>query len=103
MTAAPVSAPAGHAPSQRIDKFLWFVRLAKSRSVAQAMAERGVMRLNGRRIERAHSPVHIGDLITLAQGDRIRVVRVVRLPERRGPAIEAALCYEELALGNGQE
>jgi len=89
----------GHAPSLRIDKFLWFVRLAKSRSIAQAMAERGIMRLNGRRIERAHSPVRVGDLLTLAQGDRIRVVRVLRLPDRRGPASEAQGCYEELELG----
>ena len=89
----------GHAPSLRIDKFLWFVRLAKSRSIAQAMAERGIMRLNGRRVERAHSPVRVGDLLTLAQGDRIRVVRVLRLPDRRGPASEAQGCYEELELG----
>ena len=92
---------AAHAPSQRIDKFLWFARLAKSRSVAQAMAERGIMRLNGRRIDRAHSPVRVGDLITLAQGQRIRVVRVRNLPQRRGPASEAEACYEELEMGKG--
>ena len=57
------------------------------------------MRLNGRRVDRAHSPVRIGDLLTLAQGDRVRVVRVLRLPDRRGPASEAANCYEELELG----
>lgn len=57
------------------------------------------MRLNGRRIERAHSAVRIGDLITLAQDDRVRVVRVLKLPERRGPASEAQSCYEELKLG----
>lgn len=93
------NAPAS-APSQRIDKFLWFVRLSRSRSAAQALAEKGVMRLNGRRIERAHSPVRVGDLITLPHGERVRVVRVLRLPERRGPASEAADCYDELQLGN---
>lgn len=98
---ASPAVPSGHAPAQRIDKFLWFVRLAKSRSIAQAMAERGIMRVNGRRVERAHSPVRIGDLLTLAQGDRVRVVRVLHLPGRRGPAHEAALCYEELELGPG--
>ncbi|MGD9811127.1 MAG: RNA-binding S4 domain-containing protein [Sphingobium sp.] len=94
-----ISATTGHGPAQRIDKYLWFVRLAKSRSIAQAMAERGIMRLNGRRIDRAHSPVRVGDLITLAQGERVRVVRVLDLPSRRGPANEAVRCYEELALG----
>jgi len=91
--------PSGHAPAQRIDKFLWYVRLAKSRSIAQAMAERGIMRLNGRRVDRAHCPVRVGDLLTLAQGERVRVVRVLRLPDRRGPAVEAGGCYEELELG----
>lgn len=93
--------PARHEPGLRIDKFLWFARLASSRSAAQAMAQRGIMRLNGRRVERAHSPVRIGDLITLAQGSRIRVVRVVSLPHRRGPAPEARDCYEDLTLGDG--
>lgn len=94
------SVAAGSLPSQRIDKFLWFVRLARSRSFAQALAEQGVMRLNGRRIERAHSPVRVGDLITFPQGPEVKVVRVLRLPERRGPASEAAGCYDELQLGN---
>lgn len=92
-------AQSGHAPTLRIDKYLWFVRLAKSRSAAQAMAEQGTMRVNGRRIERAHSPVRIGDLITFVQGPRVRVVRVLGLPPRRGPASDAQTCYEELQLG----
>lgn len=95
----PVGDAMAHAPALRIDKFLWFTRLAKSRTVAQTMAERGIMRVNGRRVERAHSAVRVGDLITLAQGDRIRVVRVLGLPGRRGPAREAQLCYEDLQLG----
>lgn len=95
------SAPVGnHGPSLRIDKFLWFVRLAKSRSVAQKMAEEGHIRLNGRRIERAHSPVRTGDLITFPHHHGVRVVRVVQLPGRRGPAPEAQSCYEELKLGD---
>ncbi|MBB6124759.1 RNA-binding S4 domain-containing protein [Sphingobium subterraneum] len=90
-----------HAPGQRIDKFLWFTRLASSRSAAQALAGKGVVRLNGRRIDRAHSPVRVGDLVTLPQGERVRVVRILALPERRGPASEASTCYDELELGQG--
>jgi ribosome-associated heat shock protein Hsp15 len=89
-----------HGPSLRIDKFLWFARLAASRSVAQKMAEDGHIRLNGRRIERAHSPVRAGDLITFPHASGVRVVRVIALPGRRGPAPEAQTCYEELKLGN---
>jgi ribosome-associated heat shock protein Hsp15 len=89
----------GHGPSLRLDKFLWFVRLAPSRSSAQALAERGIIRLNGRRIERAHAPVRIGDLITVPQGAVVRVIRVEQLPVRRGPASEAQLCYSVILPG----
>lgn len=82
-----------------MDKFLWFARLAPNRSSAQALAERGIVRLNGRRIERAHAPVRVGDLITFPQGDMIRVIRVEKLPERRGPAVEAQLCYSMITPG----
>jgi len=89
----------GHGPSLRIDKYLWFARLSKSRSTAQKLAEDGHIRLNGRRIERAHAPVRAGDLITFPHGEGVRVVRVTALPARRGPAPEAQGCYEELTVG----
>jgi ribosome-associated heat shock protein Hsp15 len=84
----------------RLDKYLWFVRLAPNRSSAQALAERGIIRLNGRRVERSHTPVRIGDLITLPQGNIIRVIRVEKLPDRRGPASEAQLCYSAITPGS---
>ncbi|MGF7170788.1 ribosome-associated heat shock protein Hsp15 [Sphingobium xanthum] len=84
----------------RLDKYLWFVRLAPNRSSAQALAERGIIRLNGRRVERSHTPVRIGDLITLPQGNVIRVIRVEKLPDRRGPASEAQLCYSAITPGS---
>lgn len=89
----------GHGPSLRIDKYLWFARLSKSRSMAQKLAEDGHMRLNGRRIDRAHAPVRAGDLITFPHIGGVRVVRVLALPARRGPATEAQSCYEELTIG----
>jgi len=75
------------------------VRLAPDRSSAQALAERGIIRLNGRRIDRAHVPVRIGDLITMPQGQTVRVIRVEALPARRGPASEAQLCYSAIVPG----
>jgi len=86
--------------SQRIDKFLWYTRLARSRSFAQGLAEAGHIRLNGRRVDRAHAPVRLGDLITLPHGLSVRVVRVSALPLRRGPAMEAQDCYEEIGIGS---
>lgn len=95
----PVSGFSVSGPSLRIDKFLWFARLARSRSLAQGLAEAGHIRLNGRRIDRAHAPVRPGDLITLPHGTSARVVRVAALPARRGPAVEAQRCYEEIRIG----
>ena len=85
-------------PTLRIDKFLWFARLTKSRSIAQKLAEQGVIRVNGRRIERSHIAVRPGDLITFPHGGGARVVRIAALPKRRGPAPEAGACYEELTV-----
>lgn len=80
----------------RIDKLLWYLRLTKTRSLAQAMAEAGHMRLNGRRVERAHAKVTVGDVVTLVQGGQLRVIELLVLPVRRGPAPEAQSCYRVL-------
>ncbi len=82
--------------TMRLDRFLWWVRLAKTREVAQGLAEQGTLRLNGRRIERAAVPVRCNDTITFLHGGRVRAVRVLALPHRRGPAPEARACYSEL-------
>jgi len=80
----------------RIDKLLWFIRLAKSRPVAQAMAEAGTIRLNGRRVDRAHQRIAEGDILTVPVGMRVRVIEILALPARRGPASEAQACYRAL-------
>lgn len=80
----------------RIDKLLWFLRLAKTRPIAQALAEDGHIRLNGRRIERAHQKIVVGDVLTLPTPAGVRVIEIVALPVRRGPAPEAQSCYRVL-------
>jgi ribosome-associated heat shock protein Hsp15 len=80
----------------RIDKLLWFLRFAKSRSIAQAMAARGHIRLNGRRVDRSHQKVTAGDILTIPLGRRVRVIELLALPDRRGPAPEAQSCYRVL-------
>ena len=80
----------------RIDKALWFLRFAKSRSVAQAMAAQGHIRRNGRRIERAHQKVAAGDILTIPFNRGVRVIELLALPTRRGPAPEAQSCYRVL-------
>ena len=86
-------------PTIRLDKFLWFTRLAKSRSLAQHVAESGHLRIGGRTVDRAHCPVRVGDVLTFALDDRVRIVRVEALPTRRSPGAEARLSYTDLSPG----
>lgn len=83
-------------PSLRLDKWLWYARFFKSRSLAARACAAGEVRLNGTRIEKAHALVRAGDVLTFAAGSRIRVVRVAALGVRRGPAPEAQALYVDL-------
>jgi ribosome-associated heat shock protein Hsp15 len=80
----------------RIDKLLWYLRLARSRTVAQAMAEDGHLRLNGRRVDRAHLKIATGDVLTVPIGQGVQVLQLLALPARRGPAPEARAHYRVL-------
>jgi len=80
----------------RLDKFLWFARITKTRTAAQAFVENGRVRIDGRVAERASVPVKVGSVLTFAHHDRVRVLRVDALPSRRGPAPEAATCITDL-------
>ena len=80
----------------RIDKLLWFLRLARSRSFAREWAEAGHIRLNGRRVEKAACAIAAGDVLTLPLRTQVRVIEILALPVRRGPAAEAQSCYRVL-------
>ena len=80
----------------RIDRYLHCIRLVKSRTLAQAVVDEGHVRIDGRRVEKLSEEVRVGSMIALPLHGRIRVLRVLSLPERRGPAPEARLCYEEI-------
>jgi ribosome-associated heat shock protein Hsp15 len=80
----------------RIDKLLWFLRFAKTRSVAQTMVQEGHIRLDGRRVERAHQAVTAGSVLVLPLPQGVRVIEILALPLRRGPASEAQSCYRVL-------
>ena len=84
------------AEALRLDKFLWFARIAKTRALAQALAEQGRLRLNSRPVDKAHVPVRIGDVLSFAQRGTVRVLQVEALPDRRGPPAEARSLYCEL-------
>jgi ribosome-associated heat shock protein Hsp15 len=80
----------------RLDKFLWFARLARKREFAQEIAQAGHLRIDGRAVDRAHAAVRVGNVLSFPLHGRVRVIRVEALPSRRGPASEARLCYRDL-------
>lgn len=80
----------------RLDKLLWFLRLAHSRSFAQDWIRAGHFRLNGRRVERASAVIKPGDVLVLPLRQSVTVIEVLALPVRRGPAAEARACYRAL-------
>ena len=82
----------------RIDRFLFFIRLVKSRTLAQAIIDEGHVRIEGKRVEKPSEEVRAGSVIALPLHGRTRVLRVLTLPGRRGPAAEARSCYEELGI-----
>lgn len=80
----------------RLDKFLWFARIVKTRALAQQLAEGGRIRIGGRVVDRAHASVRVGDVLSFAQRGAVRVLRVEALPTRRGPPAEARALYSEI-------
>jgi ribosome-associated heat shock protein Hsp15 len=81
---------------QRLDKWLWFARFVKSRTLAARLVGDGFVRVNGQRVENPAKGVAVGDVITVAAARTTTVVRVESLGVRRGPAPEARQLYSEL-------
>jgi len=81
---------------QRIDKWLWHARMVRTRGDAAALAEKGHIRLNGRRVAGSSQPVRIGDVVTVALDRAVRVVEVQGFCERRGGAPLARSLYREI-------
>ena len=85
---------------QRLDKWLWFARFAKTRTLAAKLVTSGFVRLNGQRTDNAAKAVAIGDVVTVALARTTLVVRIEGLGERRGPAMEARQLYADLDRDN---
>jgi ribosome-associated heat shock protein Hsp15 len=85
---------------QRLDKWLWFARFAKTRTLAAKMVTSGYVRLNGQRTDNAAKAVAVGDVVTIALPRTTLVVRIEGIGERRGPAPEARLLYLDLSQDN---
>jgi len=82
----------------RIDRYLHCIRLVKSRTIAQSLLAEGRVRIDGKRVEKSSEEVRVGSVIALPLRDQVRILKVLALPERRGPAPEARTFYEELGI-----
>ena len=80
----------------RLDKWFWYARFIKSRSLATKLCNSGKVRVNGSLIKKAHQSVAPGDVLTFPVGHHIRVIKIIKLGNRRGPAKEAQALYEDL-------
>ena len=79
-----------------MDKWLWHARFYKTRTLAASQVSAGHVRLNGDKIQKRATMVTVDDVLTFAQGDHIRVIKVLGIGTRRGPAPEAQTLYEDL-------
>ena len=89
----PLTPPA----RQRLDRWLFFSRVIKSRTLAQKLIESGAVRVNSERTLDSDHKVGAGDVLTMTVSRRLLVWRIVDAGTRRGPALEAALLYQDLS------
>jgi len=82
--------------SQRIDKWLWYSRLIKTRTQASRLIVAGKIRLNRVRVQKPATGLRVGDIVTAVIGGNVRVAKILDLGRRRGPAADALLLYEDL-------
>ena len=81
---------------QRLDKWLWFARVAKTRTLAAGLVASGRVRINRARITKPAQTVRLSDVITVSVPGGVRVLKIAAAGVRRGPATEAATLYEEI-------
>ena len=84
-------------PTLRIDKWLWQARFFKTRGLSAKTVSAGHVRVNGQPISKPGRTVGAGDVLTFPQGPHVRVIRILALGDRRGPAPEAQALYDDLA------
>jgi len=92
-----MAAETPHAKTQRLDRWLWFARFFKSRTLAASVVSAGKVRVNAERVGKPSHSVKAGDVLTFPAAKQVRVIKVVDLGTRRGPAPEAQALYEDQA------
>jgi ribosome-associated heat shock protein Hsp15 len=90
------------AAEQRLDKWLWFSRMLKSRTMAAQLVADGKVRVNRTRVVKPSQTVRPGDVLTIALRGRVQILRVLAPGHRRGPPGEARQLYEPVDNGGSQ-
>lgn len=83
-------------PVLRLDKWLWFARFFKSRTLAAKLCQSRRIRINRTVIGKSKTLISEGDVITFPKGEYVRIIKILKLGKRRGPALEAKTLYEDL-------
>jgi ribosome-associated heat shock protein Hsp15 len=88
---------ANEAKALRLDKWLWYARFFKTRNMATRLISSGKLRLNGEVMSKPHRAALVGQVLTFVQQNEVRVIEIIALGQRRGPAIEAVTLYNDLS------
>jgi len=81
----------------RVDKWLWCARFFRTRTKATRYVNSGNLRINSNRVKKAHSLIKLDDVLTFSLGSRVRVIRIVSITDRRGPAKDALTLYNDMS------
>ena len=81
----------------RVDKWLWYARILKTRTLAASCVKTGKVRVNQGKISSPSRGVVAGDVLTVTLARQIKILKVVELGTHRGPASEAQLLYKDLS------
>ena len=88
---------AGNGARQRVDKWLWFSRLVKTRTLAGELVSGGKLRVNSAKVSKPSHSVQTDDVLTFTHYSRLKVVKILAIGARRGPAPEAQALYEDMS------
>ncbi len=83
-------------PRLRADKWLWYARVAKTRSLAAALIKNGKVRLNSNKMASPSRVLSVDDVLTITLARQIKIIKIKTMATRRGPAAEAQLMYQDL-------
>jgi len=93
--------PSPDVATQRLDKWLWFARIVRSRTAAAGLIGEGKVRVNRTKIEKPGTSVKVGDVVTVVAHHRVRVLEVQAPGHRRGPPREAHTLFNEISSDTG--